>query len=456
MNNLQNGLLVKLFIYKNRYFLYDTFQNYLIEITKSHFGEISKIANKQMELLPGEKLTKEGLDIAMLKNRGFLKTSVIDRVENPNSPHIGDMLLGCINDLVLQVTQRCNFNCRYCLYAGNGRIERTHSSLNMPTDIAIRSIDYLYEHSYDSPSIHISYYGGEPLLNYDLICWITKYAQSRFISKKINFSLTTNGALFNKDNLDFFEKNDFKISVSLDGPQVIQDKHRRMVNGLDGTYSTVYSNLQLIKNQYPAFFKKNIYFLPVVIDDEDYNIVKEYFDSEGIAPEKVSPLKANLNGIDYYLSASNINNSSLKTTEEDSGGINEPSFNNLYNVYKNKSPISRVWHHNGQCIPGLQRLFVDVNGYFYPCEKIIESEALHIGSVYDGIDQKKVLEFANIGKLTNEDCKHCWALRFCELCVSQCVDCGRNTITNEVKKRACQSQREKALWTLKKIIDRQR
>ncbi len=449
------SLLIKLFVYKNKYFLYDTSKNMLIEITKNHFSNIGRIINNPEDKLPDNIMTKEELDIAMLQNKGFLQFQVIDKVENTHSRYINDMLSGCLNDVVLQVTQECNFNCRYCLYAGNGQIERSHSCVKMEIDVAVRAIDYLYEHSYDSPSIHISYYGGEPLLNRNLIYNITDYVKSKFVSKIVDFSLTTNGSLLNKECIDFFEKNNFKISVSLDGPQYIQDKHRKMANGIDGTYSKVYSNLQFIKENYPRFFEQNVFFLPVVIDDEDYTIVKDYFKNEGISQEKITPLKANLNGIDYFLSLSQINNSSLKSTEVDSGGINESSFVNLYNIYKNKRPIPRIWHHNGQCIPGLQRLFVDVEGYYYPCEKIIENKAFRIGSIYEGIDTQKANEFANIGKITEKECMHCWALRFCELCVSQCLDCDKHEITREAKRKACQSQHEKALWTLKKIIDRQ-
>jgi uncharacterized protein len=390
----------------------------------------------------------------MLYRRGFFQSNLIDRIENPHSDYIEGLLSGGMNDLVLQVTQKCNFNCRYCLYSGKEEIERTHTNTNMNRDVAFKAVDYLAKHSYDSPTIHISFYGGEPLLNMELIYAVTNYVKTKFFSKRIEFSLTTNGSLLNNEVLSFFEKNDFKVSISLDGPKEVQDKHRRARNGVDGTYLIVYSNLQIIKKTFPDFYKHNLLFLPVIIDDEDYSIVKEYFSEEGIAPDRITPLKANLNGIDYYLSASNINNSSLKFTNVDSGGINEPAFENLYRVYKDKTTLPRIWHHNGQCIPGIQRLFVDVDGFFYPCEKIIENEGFRIGSIYDGINYEKAYQFANVGKLSEKECKHCWAMRFCELCISQCIDCESKDISSEVKRRVCESQKEKALWTFKKIIDK--
>lgn len=451
-------MLFKVFVYNNRYFLYDTCQNYLLEIQKEHFVAICHFVHDQLNenKILNELHDDYMLDILRLHNRGFFKNDIIEKVENPHLKYIKGLLDGGINDLVLQVTQRCNFNCRYCLYAGKEQIERTHFSKDMKKSVAFKAVDYLFEHSYDANNIHISFYGGEPLLNLDLIRRVVDYAKDKFALKKISFSLTTNGSLINDECVDFFCRNDFKVSISFDGPMHIQNKHRKTANGIDGTFSIVYSNIRRIKDNNPIFFNNNLFFMPVVIDDEDYQVIKDFFLSENISSDKITPLKANLNGVDYHYSFTRINNSSLKYTKMDSGNINEQAFNSLYNIYKNKSKISNIWHHNGQCIPGVQRLFVDVDGSFYPCEKIIENPAFRIGSLFDGIKIETVEKMTNIGQLTEDDCKQCWALRFCELCISQCLDCDNNCITRDAKIRACKSQREKALWMLKNIIDRER
>lgn len=76
-------------------------------------------------------------------------------------------------------------------------------------------------------------------------------------------------------------------------------------------------------------------------------------------------------------------------------------------------------HHGGPCIPGAQRLFVDVGGNFFPCERVSESsETMHIGHVDKGFDYEKVGKLLNLGKLTEENCKNCWAFRFCSICAA--------------------------------------
>jgi len=77
-------------------------------------------------------------------------------------------------------------------------------------------------------------------------------------------------------------------------------------------------------------------------------------------------------------------------------------------------------HHGGPCVPAIKKLFMDINGVFYPCERVSElSEPMKIGNVYEGLDIGKMRNILNIGKLTENACKNCWAYRFCYLCAVQ-------------------------------------
>ena len=84
---------------------------------------------------------------------------------------------------------------------------------------------------------------------------------------------------------------------------------------------------------------------------------------------------------------------------------------------RDQSPLGETEHPGGPCLPGIQRLFVDVNGQLYPCEKVNEeSELMNIGTLDKGFFLDKSLNILNIGKLTKEECKSCWAFRFCKIC----------------------------------------
>ena len=98
-------------------------------------------------------------------------------------------------------------------------------------------------------------------------------------------------------------------------------------------------------------------------------------------------------------------------------------------------------HHGGPCIAGAQKVFVDADGTYYPCEKVSEcSEAMKIGNVDDGFDVDKIWKLVNIGSLTEEECKNCWASRFCYLCALFADDI--DTLSKEKKLLFCNQVRE--------------
>ena len=101
-------------------------------------------------------------------------------------------------------------------------------------------------------------------------------------------------------------------------------------------------------------------------------------------------------------------------------------FKSLKDIHENakisSSAIKRD-HHSGPCVPGIQRLFVDVDGNLYPCERVSEaSKAVRMGHIDTGFDVEKARTLLNIGKLTEKECKQCWAFRFCSSCAVQADD----------------------------------
>lgn len=445
--------IAKLFMHNCNYYLYDTYSNRLFGVTECQYKELSqllKIGINHYKLL--NKDTKAYNDIIMLMRKGYLKSNIIDKIEHQDTKFINDFLDNALSNLVLQVTQKCNFSCRYCVLAHDTKTSRTHSNRNMTFEIAKKSIDFLYLHSSNSHSVTISFYGGEPLLNFTLIEKCVTYIESLFFTKDIRYIMTVNGSLLTDSVVSFLSKYRFKITVSLDGDKKTQNKHRRFWENGGETYDLVMKNIKHIRESYPDYFANYVSFCPVVIDDENYENVVKFFSDQGISKDKINPLKANLNGIDYDLSLLNINNSKLKGIDIETLAINERSVKDLHRIYSDKREISSTWHHNGPCIPGYHRLFVDVDGNFYPCEKMIENDMLVIGNIKKGFDKQKVKKFLNIGLVTEKECKNCWAAHFCQICISLCIDIDNKCISKEQKLKACETQKEVALWFLKNHV----
>jgi uncharacterized protein len=108
-----------------------------------------------------------------------------------------------------------------------------------------------------------------------------------------------------------------------------------------------------------------------------------------------------------------------------------------------ESEVGRLYkyHHGGPCIPGAQRLFMNVDGYLFPCERVSESsEKMRIGHVDTGFDIQKAREILNIGQITENKCKHCWAIRFCYLCAVYADDVKE--FSKELKMSYCEGVKQ--------------
>lgn len=108
-----------------------------------------------------------------------------------------------------------------------------------------------------------------------------------------------------------------------------------------------------------------------------------------------------------------------------------------------------VSHPGGPCVPGEKKVFVDWNGFLYPCEKIPETEDFIIGSLKKGFDIKKIQSLINVGKLTEKECLGCWAFTYCTTCVVQMLDKGR--ISRDARLRRCREVKAALLSTFKDI-----
>ena len=125
----------------------------------------------------------------------------------------------------------------------------------MSWDTAKKAIDFFLKRNIELPEIIIGFYGGEPLLEFDLIKKCVEYVESIVEGKKVFFNITTNGTLLTDEVVDFFVEKDFKLSISLDGSQKEHDVNRKFRDG-SGSFNTIINNIKRIKTRYPQYNKK--------------------------------------------------------------------------------------------------------------------------------------------------------------------------------------------------------
>ena len=442
--------IIKTFMHNNKYYMYDTYTNRILMVSKSLFVGLSNIEKFGISN-PCSLSDKKSCDaIQALITKGMLKSDFISFIERDETAYIADLVNNGVNDVSLQITQNCNFKCRYCMFANESNIDRRHQNVNMTWDVARRSIDFVYTHSIDCKFINMAFYGGEPLLNFKTIKQVVDYCDKLFISKKIIYSMTTNLSILTDEMIDFFKDNGFRLSISLDGGKDVQNKHRKFAQNGIGSFEVVYNNVEKLRKRQPDYFDKSVNFLPVILTDEDHEDVLSFFESVNIKAEKIHFLEADFSGNDYYYNDYDSNKNSFFSRDEIMLTNIEKR---MKESYLDKSLLPVKWHHGGMCIPGLRRLFIDVNGTFYPCEKIINRNFLSIGDLDKGFCYKKIDELMNIGKITEKECKKCWAMRFCEICALFCYDVEKNVISIEQKRRACNFQKKRALSFIKKYVE---
>lgn len=446
---LEDIPIIKLFMCNGRYYLYDCYKNRVLCITKQLFSEINELNKLGVQrYIDSNRNTTEYDAIISLIQKGYFKSNFIKRIEHPETFIVKHIIDRCLNDITLQVTRNCNFSCRYCMFSNCNGLSRVHENVDMTWDVAKNAIDFLYEHSKDAQEITIAFYGGEPMLNYSVIKKVVLYAKTKFFTKRVRYLMTTNCSIMPDDAIDFFIEHDFELTVSFDGPESIQNKHRRLRNNGDHTFEIVQKNVCKIKSRSKEYFQTNITFLPVFFEDEDYNLIGQFFDDLGVEGDKIHKVLADLKGIDYSL-----NRGTLISREQLNLVENNRNIDIQYtNIYNNKTELPSVWHHNGPCIPAMQRLFVNVAGTFHMCEKSMEDEHLSIGSLESGIDFDRVRRFMNIGKLTESQCKNCWAMRYCNICLMFCNDVEKKQISKDKKLLACKQIKDDVLAFFKKQL----
>ncbi|BDB02996.1 Cys-rich peptide radical SAM maturase CcpM [Clostridium botulinum] len=405
--------------------------------------KILKIPNCVYNYLKKKENTKENEEKAInyinyLQKNGFLKCKRIKETEHPSTKFLPFYYDYKLNFLTIQLTQNCNLRCEYCVYSGAYNT-RTHSNKHMNFELAKKGIDYLVAHSSESSKLTFGFYGGEPLLEFELIEKCVKYIKEKTEGKETLFVITTNATLLKGEIVEFLVKNEFMITVSLDGPQYVHDISRKFANSNKGSFEVIISNLKQIKEQYPLFFKNNIYFNTVFTTQNGFNEISDFFSGEELFSEStfntsiVSDIyaKEKISITRRFIEENRYEEFKVllaklgKLDEQDVSIIAKKEFNSTLRARIGKHASTRTevperWHHGGPCIPGVQRLFLNAEGKFFPCEKVSESTRFTcIGDVEQGLDIEAGRKILNIENFNKETCHSCWAYGYCELCVMQ-------------------------------------
>ncbi len=439
------------------YYFYETARNEIVAVNEKLYRYISDILSEDVsEPIEASETTRE--EYLALQECGYLSLPYIQKVRHPLTDQLPRFLARKINKVTLQVTQNCNLRCSYCIYSENNNFgQRSHSAKTMPLEVAKKALEFYKSHSLDSDKASITFYGGEPLLEFLRIKEIVSYAEDIFEGKEILFSITTNATLLSEEVIDFLSEHNFIIMLSIDGPKKVQDSNRRFKNG-QGSFDTVMKNISLLYRKNPDQMK-NITISMVIDPTQDYSEIIKLFhmpefkdvklsysmveeDAETLPPSKDYLTKFNY---DLFLAYMEYFRGDKKQYPNKLVERDMEAYKSCISHFKTNI-LSSVAAPGGPCVPGKLRLFVNAYGELYPCERVNEDCCMKIGTVDNGFDYDQISSLLNVGQLTAEHCKLCWAFPRCTICAKRADDEGVMSVSK--KNAACYNSKAAAYETI--------
>ena len=318
-----------------------------------------------------------------------------------------------VKALCLHIAHDCNLACKYC-FADEGEYHGQKREL-MSLEVGKKAIDFLIENSGNRVNLEVDFFGGEPLMNFDVVKKIVEYGRSKEkeFNKNFRFTLTTNGVLIDDDVIEFCNREISNVVLSLDGRKCINDLMRPTRNG-KGSYDIIVPKFKKFvdkrgdKSYYVrgTFTRNNLDFF------EDFKEMADLgFDEISIEPVVAAPTE------DYSI------------REEDLPKIFEEYDKlalDIIDRYKKKKPVT-FFHYmldlnGGPCVykrlsgcgSGTEYLAVTPQGELYPCHQFVGIDGFKLGTVFDGIDNTEVVnEFKLCNVYAKDKCKDCFARFYC-------------------------------------------
>jgi uncharacterized protein len=324
-----------------------------------------------------------------------------------------------LTTMVLNVTNQCNLSCTYCYEYGEDKIVDTENGKKpkfMNEETARESVEFMFKESGDNKVAHLTFFGGETLLNFPVLQKTVLYARQRAaeLGKKVEFSLTTNATLLKPEVIEFLADNGVGVTISIDGPKEMQDKFRVFHNG-EGSYDVVAPKIkELLRRHTSRPIGARVTLTSGVLDIKRIfrHLTEEMgFWEVGFAPVTTSPNR------DYAISTPGMD-SVLAQFEELAFEFLEAAVANRHHGFSNvKDTLEEI--HKGvskafPCGAGLGLLGVATDGDVALCHRFAGSEAHKFGDVRHGIDRQAQTAFLETHHIDDKtDCSACWARPLC-------------------------------------------
>ena len=378
---------------------------------KSRDGIVSALAEKYAgaEGVTAEEIAACYDQVTDLKEKGQLFTP------DTFAPMAGELKKktdGVVKALCLHVAHTCNLNCSYC-FASQGKYHGERALMSF--EVGRQALDFLVAHSGTRRNLEVDFFGGEPLMNFDVVKRLVAYARSieKEKGKNFRFTLTTNGMLIDDDVIDFANRECSNVVLSLDGRKEIHDRFRVDYAG-NGSWERIVPKFQKLvkarggKNYYMrgTFTHANPDFLRDIENMLDLGFTELSMEPVVCAPDDPSALtKDDLPIVmEQYEKLAEL---MIKRRKE-----GRPFTFYHYMIDLSGGPC--IYKRISGCGSGTEYMAVTPWGDLYPCHQFVGEEAFRLGDVWQGVTNPDVRnEFAACNVYAREACRDCWARLYC-------------------------------------------
>ncbi|MBQ2272040.1 MAG: thioether cross-link-forming SCIFF peptide maturase [Clostridia bacterium] len=330
-------------------------------------------------------------------------------------PMAGDLkrkTAGVVKALCLHVAHTCNLNCAYC-FASQGKYHGDRAVMSY--EVGKRALDFLIENSGTRHNLEVDFFGGEPLMNFDVVKQLVAYARSveKKYNKNFRFTLTTNGVLIDKDVIDFCNAEMSNVVLSLDGRKEIHDRYRVDYAG-NGSWERIVPKFQQLvearqgKNYYMrgTFTHANPDFLKDIQQMLDLGFTELSMEPVVCAPGDPSELTE----ADRALVMEQYEQLAALMLKREREG--KPFTFYHYMIDLSDGPC--IYKRISGCGSGTEYMAVTPWGDLYPCHQFVGDEKYRLGDIWGGVvNTAAQQEFAECNVYARAECRDCWAKLYC-------------------------------------------
>lgn len=330
----------------------------------------------------------------------------------PMAGKLKEKTAGVVKALCLHVAHTCNLNCSYC-FASQGKYHGDRALMSF--EVGKQAIDFLIANSGTRRNLEVDFFGGEPLMNFDVVKQLVAYARGleKEHNKHFRFTLTTNGVLIDDDVIDFANREMSNVVLSLDGRKEIHDRFRVDFAG-NGSWDRIVPKFQKLvkaregKNYYMrgTFTHANLDFLKDIQQMLDLGFTELSMEPVVCAPDDPSALTQE----DLPIVMEQYEKLAQLMLQRDKEGRLFTFYHYMIDLTGGPCIYKRI----SGCGSGTEYMAVTPWGDLYPCHQFVGEEKFKLGDIWNGVDNLQIQqEFANCNVYAHPECRDCWARLYC-------------------------------------------